>query len=61
VPVGVFITQDVPQQKLDDHINGVSIKIMAQFARGNQDGIEQLLDLGVMGLRLIEYLTNEVY
>jgi hypothetical protein len=29
--------------------------------RGNQDGIEQLLDLGIMGLRLIEYLADEVY
>jgi hypothetical protein len=34
---------------------------MAQFMRGNQDGIEQLLDLGITGLRLIEYLTDEVY
>jgi hypothetical protein len=34
---------------------------MVQFARGNQDGIEQLLDLGVTGLRLIEYLADEVY
>jgi hypothetical protein len=53
--------QDVPQRKLNDHFNGVNIKIMVQFARGNQDGIEQLLDLGIMGLRLIEYLTDEVY
>jgi hypothetical protein len=39
---------------------GVSIKIMAQFVRGDQDSIEQLLDLGVTGLRLVEYLTDEV-
>lgn len=32
---------------------GVSIKIMAQFVRGDQDSIEQLLDLGVTGLRLV--------
>jgi hypothetical protein len=61
VPVGIFIVQDVPQWKLSDHFNGVSIKVMAQFARGDQDGIEQLLDLGITGLRLIEYLTIEVY
>jgi hypothetical protein len=29
--------------------------------RGNQDNIEQLLDLGVTGLRLIKYLIDEVY
>jgi hypothetical protein len=34
---------------------------MAQFARGDQDSIEQLLDLGVMGLRLVEYLADELY
>jgi hypothetical protein len=34
---------------------------MAQFARGDQDNIEQVLDLGVMGLELVEYLTDEVY
>jgi hypothetical protein len=34
---------------------------MAQFVRGDQDSIEQLLDLGVTGLRLVEYLTDEVY
>jgi hypothetical protein len=49
-----------PQWKLGDHFNGVSIKIMMQFARGDQDGIEQLLDLGVTGLGLIEYLADKV-
>jgi hypothetical protein len=34
---------------------------MAQFVRGDQDIIEQLLDLGVTGLRLVEYLADEVY
>jgi hypothetical protein len=34
---------------------------MAQFARGDSDSIEQLLDLGVIGLGLVEYLTGEVY
>jgi hypothetical protein len=34
---------------------------MVQFARGNQDSIEQLLDLGVTGLRLVEYLVDEVH
>jgi hypothetical protein len=29
--------------------------------RGNKDGIEQLLDLGITGLRLVEYLADEVY
>jgi hypothetical protein len=60
-PVGVFIAQNVSQRKLGDHFNGVSVKIMAQFTRGNQDGIEQLLDLGVTGLGLVEYLADEVY
>jgi hypothetical protein len=55
------MAQDIPQQKLSDHFNGVSIKIMAQFARGDQDSIKQLLDLGVTGLRFVEYLANEVY
>jgi hypothetical protein len=50
-----------PQQKLSDHFNGVSIKIMVSFTRGDQDNIEQLLDLGVSGLGLIEYLVDEVY
>jgi hypothetical protein len=40
---------------------GVSVKIMVQFARGNQDGIEQLLDQRVIGLRLIEYIADELY
>jgi hypothetical protein len=34
---------------------------MVQLARGDQDSIEQLLDLGITGLRLVEYLTDEVY
>jgi hypothetical protein len=34
---------------------------MAQFVRGNQDGIERLLDIGVTSLGLIKYLTDEVY
>jgi hypothetical protein len=34
---------------------------MVQFVRGDQDSIKQLLDLGVTGLRLIEYLADEVY
>jgi hypothetical protein len=50
-----------PQQKLSDHFNGVSIKIIAPFMRGDQDNIEQLLDLGVTGLGLVEYLADEVY
>jgi hypothetical protein len=53
--------QDIPQRKLSDHFDGVSIKIMVQFARGDQDSIKQLLDLGVIGLKLIEYLADEVY
>jgi hypothetical protein len=36
----------------------VSIKIMPLFARGNQNSIEQLLDLGVTGLRLVKYLAD---
>jgi hypothetical protein len=53
--------QDIPQWKLSDHFDKVSIKIMVQCARGDQDSIEQLLDLGVTGLRFVEYLTDEVY
>jgi hypothetical protein len=34
---------------------------MVSFTRGDQDNIEQLLDLGVSGLGLIEYLVDEVY
>jgi hypothetical protein len=61
VLVGVFVVQDVPQRKLGDHFNGVSVKIIAQFARGDQDDVQQLLDLQVTGLGLIEYLADEVY
>jgi hypothetical protein len=34
---------------------------MAQFVRSDKDSIEQLLDLGIMGLRLIEYFADEVH
>jgi hypothetical protein len=34
---------------------------MPLFARGNQNSIEQLLDLGVTGLRLVKYLADEVH
>jgi hypothetical protein len=51
----------MPQRKLSDHLNGVSIEIMVQFVRSDQDSIKQLLDLGVTGLRLVEYLADEVY
>jgi hypothetical protein len=61
VPVGIFVVQDISQRKLGDHFNGVSVKIMAQFVRGNQDGVEQLLDQRVTGLGLIEYITDELY
>jgi hypothetical protein len=34
---------------------------MVQFARGDQDSIQQLLDLWIVGFGLIEDLTNEVH
>jgi hypothetical protein len=34
---------------------------VAQFMRGDQDSIQQLLDLQIAGFGLIEDLANEVY
>jgi hypothetical protein len=34
---------------------------MAQFARGDQDSVQQLLDLRIAGFGLVEDLANEVY
>jgi hypothetical protein len=34
---------------------------MAQFVRGDQDSVQQLLDLRIAGFRLIKDHANEVY
>jgi hypothetical protein len=61
VPIGILVTQDVPQWKLHKHFYGVGVKVMAQFARGDQDTVQQLLDLRIVDFELIEDLANEVY
>jgi hypothetical protein len=61
VLVGVLVTQDVPQRKLHNHFYGVGVKIMAQFARGDQDSVQQILDVWIAGFGLIEDLANEVH
>jgi hypothetical protein len=40
---------------------GLGVDIMAQFVRGDQDSVQQLLDLWIAGFGLSEDLANEVY
>jgi hypothetical protein len=61
MPVAILVTQDVPQRKLCNHFYGVGVEIMVQFARGDQDSVQQLLDLRIAGFGLIEDLASEVY
>lgn len=60
-PVGILVAQDVPQRKLRNHFYGVGVKVIVQLARGDQDSIQQLLDLWIPGFGLVEDVANEVY
>ena len=37
--VGLFVAKDVPQRKLGDHGDLVVLKVMAELARCNQNGV----------------------
>ena len=53
--------ENVPQRELGDHDDLVVLKVMAELARCDQNGVEQLLNLRVMSFGLINNLTDEVY
>ena len=61
VAVGLFVVENVPQGELSDHDDLVILKVVAELARRNQDGVQQLLDLRIMSLGLIKDLADEVY
>ena len=60
VAVGLFVAENVPQRELGDHGDLVILKVVAELARRNQDGVQQLLDLRIMSLGLIKDLADEI-
>jgi len=52
--------QDIPQWEFCSYDDVVAVEIMLQFSRGDQYGVDQLLNLGIPSLGLIKYFTYEV-
>ena len=53
VATGFLIVEDVTEWVLYDYCYVIGVEVVAELPRGDQDGIQQLLDLGVASLRLI--------
>ena len=48
-----LVAKDVAEWVLSNHCYVIGIEVMLKLPRRDQDGIQQLLDLGVASLRLI--------
>jgi hypothetical protein len=60
VSISVLVSDDVPKQKIGLDHHPISVEVMFQLLRCNQDDIDQLLNLRVPRFGLIEYLADEV-
>ena len=50
---GFLVVEDVTEWVLSDYYYVVGIKVLIELPGCDQDGIQQLLDLGVASLRLV--------
>ena len=57
---GFLVVEDVVEWVLSDYCCVVGIEVVTKLLRCDQDGIQQLLGLGVVSLRLIQDLADEV-
>jgi len=50
---GFLVAEDVAEWVLNDYRYVVGIKVVVELLGCDQDGVKQLLDLGVASLRLV--------
>ena len=50
---GFLVAEDITEWVLGNHYYGVGLKVVVELVGCDQDGVQQLLDLGVASLRLI--------
>ena len=50
---GFLVAKDVAEWVLSDYRYVVGVKVVTKLPRCDQDGVQQLLDLGVVSLRLV--------
>ena len=53
VAASFLVADDVAKWVLSDYHYVVGVKVVIELPRCDQDGVQQLLDLGVMSLRLV--------
>ena len=53
VAASFLVMEDVTEWVLNNHCYVIGVKVVAKLPRHDQDGIQQLLDLGVASLRLV--------
>ena len=51
--VGFLVVEDVAEWVLSDYYYVVGVKLVTGLPRCDQDGVQQLLDLEVVSLRLV--------
>jgi hypothetical protein len=51
--VGFLVVEDVTERVLSDYCYVVGIEVVMERLGCDQDGVQQLLDLGVASLRLV--------
>ena len=57
---GFLIVEDVAEWVLSDYYYVVGIKVVTELLGCDQDGVQQLLDLWVVSLKLVQDITDEV-
>ena len=57
----ILVLDNLTKRKGCHHRHGVRLKVVAQFSLGDEDGVEELLDLGVAGLGVRQDLAYEVH
>ena len=57
---GITVVKNVPKGILRDYHDGEVLEVMAQFARCQQHGVVEFLDLRVPRLGIRKYFANEV-
>ena len=53
VATGFLIAEDVAEWVLYDYSNVIGVEVVAELLGHDQDGVQQLLNLGVVSLRLV--------
>ena len=53
VAVGFLVAEDVTEWVLINHCYRVSLEVMVEIPRYDQDSVQQLLDLRIASLRLV--------